>query len=89
MAKVEIYTQPFCGYCHRAKRLLDQKNVAYEEFDTMLHPARRREMVERAPGASTVPQIFIDGKSVGGCDDIMALDRTGELDKLLGITAAS
>lgn len=83
MAKVEIYTQPFCGYCYRAKKLLEDKNVSYEEFDVMAEPARRREMIDRAEGRSTTPQIFIDGKPIGGSDDLAALDRAGELDKLL------
>ena len=85
MPKVEIYTQPFCGFCHRAKRLLDQKGVAYEEIDVMLHPSRKREMLDRADGRRTVPQIFIDGKGTGGCDELMALDASGALDRLLGI----
>jgi glutaredoxin 3 len=87
MAKVEIYTQDFCGYCVRAKRLLDARNVAYEEFDVVLDPARRSEMIERAGGRSSTPQIFIDGKGVGGSDELEALDRAGELDRLL--TAAA
>jgi glutaredoxin 3 len=85
MPKVEIYTQPFCGYCTRAKNLLDDKGVDYEEFDVMVEPARRREMIERADGRTTTPQVFIDGKPVGGSDDIAALNRVGELDKLLGL----
>jgi len=84
MSKVEIYTQPFCGYCHRAKSLLDDKGVAYEEIDVMMNPSRKREMVTRAEGRSSTPQIFIDDKGIGGCDDMMALDRSGELDRLLG-----
>jgi glutaredoxin 3 len=87
MPKVEIYIQPWCGYCHRAKQLLDDKGVAYEEIDVMMEPARRSEMIERAEGRSTTPQIFIDGKPVGGSDDIAALNRKGELDKLLGIAS--
>lgn len=87
MAKVEIYTSPFCGFCHRAKRLLDTKGVAYEEFDVMLHPSRKTEMVARAEGRRTVPQIFIDGRGIGGCDDLHALDASGKLDGLLeGLT---
>jgi glutaredoxin 3 len=85
MAKVEIYTQPFCGYCTRAKKLLDDKGVAYEEIDVMMEPARKREMIDRAEGRTSTPQIFIDGKPVGGSDDIAALNRKGELDKLLGL----
>ena len=85
MAKVEIYTSPFCGYCFRAKRLLDSKGVSFEEFDVMMDAAKKREMVERAGGRSTVPQIFIDGRHIGGCDELHALDRAGKLDPLLEI----
>lgn len=87
MAEVVIYTTPFCPYCARAKRLLDGKGVAYEEIDLYAQPARRREMVERAEGRTTVPQIFIDGVPYGGSDDIHALDREGKLDPILGIAA--
>lgn len=85
MADVVIYTTPFCPYCSRAKRLLDSKGVTYEEIDLYMQPGRRDEMVQRAEGRTTVPQIFIDGTPVGGCDDIHALDRAGKLDPLLGI----
>lgn len=87
MAEVVIYTTPFCPYCSRAKRLLDSKGVSYEEIDLYMHPGRRDEMVQRAEGRTTVPQIFIDGKPYGGCDDIHALDRAGKLDPVLGIGA--
>ncbi len=83
MAQVEIYTSPFCGYCSRAKRLLDQKGVSFNEIDVMSDNARRDEMTKRASGRHTVPQIFIDGKHIGGCDDLYALDRSGGLDPLL------
>jgi glutaredoxin 3 len=83
MAKVEIYTSPFCGYCFRAKRLLDSKGVAFEEYDVMMDQAKKREMVDRAGGRSTVPQIFIDGRHVGGSDELHDLDRAGKLDPLL------
>ncbi|HYD99625.1 MAG TPA: glutaredoxin 3 [Alphaproteobacteria bacterium] len=83
MAQVEIYTSPFCGYCARAKRLLEQKGVQYREYDVMAEPQLRSQMVERANGGRTVPQIFIDGRHVGGCDDIHALDAAGKLDPLL------
>ncbi|HSG36421.1 MAG TPA: glutaredoxin 3 [Paracoccaceae bacterium] len=83
MAKIEIYTSNFCGYCHAAKRLLDKKGVAYEEINVGFAPERRPEMVERAGGRRTVPQIFIDGKHVGGCDDLYELDYEGGLDGLL------
>ncbi|WP_029010685.1 glutaredoxin 3 [Azospirillum halopraeferens] len=85
MADVVMYTTPFCPYCMRAKRLLDSKGVTYEEIDLYMHPGRRDEMIERAEGRSTVPQIFIDGTPVGGCDDIHAMDRAGKLDPMLGI----
>jgi glutaredoxin 3 len=88
MPKVEIYTQPFCGYCYRAKQLLDDKGVAYEEIDLMVTPARKREMIDRAEGRTSTPQIFIDGKGVGGSDELAALDRSGELDRLLSAPAA-
>jgi len=86
MPKIEIYTQAFCGYCYRAKKLLDDKGVAYEEIDIMEQPQRRSEMVERADGRTSTPQIFIDGVGIGGSDDMAALNRVGELDKLLGLT---
>ncbi|HSK42184.1 MAG TPA: glutaredoxin 3 [Arenibaculum sp.] len=83
MAEVVIYSSPFCSYCSRAKRLLDEKGVAYEEIDVMQQPRRRVEMVERSGGRSSVPQIFIDGKGIGGCDELYALNGKGELDPLL------
>ncbi len=83
MAKVEIYTSPFCGFCHRAKSLLEKKNVDFEEMDVMMDSAKRKEMESRAPGARTVPQIFIDDQSIGGCDELYALDAAGQLDPLL------
>ena len=86
MPKVEIYTQPFCGYCSRAVRLLEQKGVPFEEIDVMAAPARRREMISRADGRTTTPQIFIDGKGIGGCDEMMALNAAGQLDPLLGLS---
>lgn len=87
MPDVVIYTTPFCPYCARAKRLLDSKGVSYEEIDLYVQPGRRDEMVQRAEGRTTVPQVFIDGKPYGGSDDIHALDRAGKLDPLLGIGA--
>jgi glutaredoxin 3 len=84
-AKVEIYTKMFCGYCHRAKRLLDSKGVNYVEFDITMNGAKRDEMIARAPGARTVPQIFIDDRPIGGSDDLALLDRQGKLDSLLGL----
>jgi len=86
MAKVEIYSSPWCGYCMRAKRLLDAKGVAYEDIDIDADSARRNEMASRAGGRRTVPQIFIDGHHVGGCDELHALEREGRLDPMLGAT---
>ncbi len=83
MPKVEIYTQWGCGYCARAKALLDGKGVAYTEYDTTMDRAKRAEMVVRKPDARTVPQIFADDVGLGGCDDLYALDRAGKLDALL------
>lgn len=85
MAKVEIYTSPFCPYCVRAKKLLTTKGVDFEEIDVMRNPGRRREMEKRSNGGHTVPQIFIDNEHVGGCDDLVALDRRGALDVMLGM----
>ena len=83
MANVEIYTKPTCGFCHMAKRLLTSKDVSFAEVNIMMQPKRREEMIQRANGGSTVPQIFIDGAHIGGCDDLMALERAGKLDALL------
>jgi len=83
MVKVEIYTSPVCPYCWRAKRLLSEKGVSFEEIDLWAEPERRSEMVARAGGRTTVPQIFIDGRPVGGSDDLAELERRGELDRLL------
>jgi len=83
MARVEIYTKAFCSYCARAKRLLEEKGAAYEEFEISMGGARRAEMLARANGRTTVPQIFIDGHHVGGSDDLQALDRNGQLDPML------
>lgn len=83
MHKVEIYTSPLCGYCHRAKHLLSQKGVSYVEIDLSSQPERRAEMMQRANGGRTVPQIFIGDTHVGGSDDLHALEQTGKLDALL------
>lgn len=80
---VDIYTKFGCGYCFRAKRLLDEKGVAYNEFDITMGGPKRDEMMERAPLARTVPQIFIGEVHVGGSDDLAALEREGKLDALL------
>ena len=83
MQPVEIYTSPLCGFCHAAKRLLSQKGVAFSEVDVLVEPNRRSEMMDRAGGRHTVPQIFIGETHVGGCDDLFDLDRSGKLDPLL------
>lgn len=84
MAKVEIYTKFLCGYCSRAKALLSAKGVAFEEYDISTGGPRRVEMIERAKGRTTVPQIFISGQHVGGSDDLAALEAAGKLDPMLG-----
>lgn len=83
MKSVEIYTSPLCGFCHAAKRLLKEKGVTFSEIDVLVHPARKAEMIKRANGGRTVPQIFIGQTHVGGCDDLYALEREGRLDALL------
>jgi glutaredoxin 3 len=80
---VEIYTKNFCPYCWRAKALLDSKGVRYEEIAVDGNASERQAMIQRANGRTTVPQVFIAGRHVGGCDDLMALDRDGELDELI------
>jgi glutaredoxin 3 len=85
MPDVEIYTTFFCPYCLRAKNLLQSKGVAYREFDVELDPGLRDEMASRATGRTTVPQIFIDDRHIGGCDDLYALEAKGALDRLLGL----
>jgi glutaredoxin 3 len=82
MSKVTIYTKPFCPFCGRALALLTKKGVDFKEIEAATDPALRQEMMQRS-GRSTFPQIFIGEKHVGGCDDLMALESTGELDKLL------
>lgn len=82
-AHVEVYTKFACPFCVRAKQLLDQKGVEYTEYDVSMGGDKRDEMVSRAPGARTVPQIFINDKAIGGSDDLAALERSGDLDALL------
>lgn len=84
MPRVEIYSTMFCPYCARAKSLLERKGVRYENIDIIEDSSKREEMVARAHGRTSVPQIFIDGEHVGGCDDLYALDRAGKLDSKLG-----
>ncbi len=88
MPPVEIYTTPFCPYCHDAKALLKKKNVAFTEIDVSRDRELRRAMTARANGRTTVPQIFIGATHVGGCDDLYALDGAGGLDPLLNGKAA-
>ena len=83
MAKVEIYTTQFCPYCHRAKRLLQERGASYTEIDVMMDGAKRKEMIDRAGGRRSVPQIFINGHHVGGSDELYALDREGKLAPML------
>ena len=83
MNKVVIYTTPFCGYCVQAKRLLARKGVAFEEIDVARDPEQRRTMIQNSGGRMTVPQIFVDGRHIGDCDEIYALEKSGKLDPLL------
>jgi len=83
MPKIEIYTQLFCPYCDRAKALLERKGVAFEEIDAPHGSQARRDSIARSGGRTTVPQIFIDGRAVGGSDELAALERAGKLDPLL------
>ena len=83
MKNVEIYTSPLCGFCHAAKRLLKQKGVTFSEVNVLTNPNRKPEMIKRANGGRTVPQIFVGETHVGGCDDLFELERAGKLDKLL------
>jgi glutaredoxin 3 len=83
LAKVEIYTKMMCGFCLRAKRLLDMKKIDYQEYPVDFDRPKKAEMVERSNGRTTVPQIFINGRHIGGCDDLMSLEQQGKLDELL------
>ena len=83
MARVEIYTKFMCPYCARAKRLLESKGIDYEETEISMSADKREEMIQRANGRTTVPQIFIDGRHIGGSDDLAELEGTGRLDPLL------
>ena len=85
MPLVEIYSKTFCPYCWRAKHLLDSKRVEYKEIAVDFGGEARRQMIERANGRMTVPQIFIGGEHIGGCDDLVALERAGKLDELIAI----
>ena len=83
MKKVEIYSSPLCGFCHAAKRLLNSKGVKFSETDVLALPAKKTEMIQRANGGRTVPQIFIGEIHIGGFDDLNALERVGKLDDIL------
>lgn len=83
MQPVEIYSSPLCGFCHAAKRLLTKKGVKFTEIDVFSNPDRKPEMIQRANGGRTVPQIFIGGTHVGGSDELHALERAGKLDMML------
>jgi glutaredoxin 3 len=86
MAEVQLYTTMFCPYCRRARALLERKGVAYTEIDIIEEPSRRDEMIRRAGGRTSVPQIFINGEQIGGSDELVALEHAGELDAKLGST---
>ena len=83
MPKITVYSGPSCPYCVRAKALLQKKGVAFEDIDVKADPAKRDEMLRLSNGRTTIPQIFIDGRHIGGCDDLYALDAAGKLDPLL------
>lgn len=83
MAKIEVYSGDYCPYCIRAKALLKQRELEFVEYNVQSEPEKRVEMVERAPGVRTIPQIFINDRHVGGCDDLYALDKKGELNSWL------
>jgi glutaredoxin 3 len=83
MVNVEVYTTMFCGFCARAKRLLSLKGVEFTEFDVSMDAQKRAEMMERSNGGRTVPQIFINGQHIGGCNELEMLDSDGGLDPLL------
>ena len=83
MKNVEIYTTPICGFCSAAKRLLHSKNVSFVEINVMVNSNSRTEMIKRANGSRTVPQIFIGNKHIGGCDELHALENAGKLDAML------
>lgn len=83
MPTVEIFTRPMCGFCHRAKKILDSKGVAYAEYDVWADGAKKAEMVERSGGRNTMPQVFIDGEHVGDSGELAELNASGKLDELL------
>jgi glutaredoxin 3 len=83
MTHVTIYTKPYCPYCIRAVSLLEKKGVEFTEVEAAFDPAKRQEMMQRSGGRATFPQIFVGDRHIGGCDDMLALDRDGKLDPLL------
>lgn len=83
MAQVTLYTSPLCGFCHAAKRMLNGKGVSFTEIDVAADPSKRQEMMSRANGRHTVPQIFVGDTHVGGYDDMAALEHSGKLDPML------
>lgn len=83
MKSVEIYSSPLCGFCHAAKRLLNSKGIEFSEVNVLTSPGRKPEMVQRAGGRTSVPQIFIGEDHIGGCDDLFELERAGKLDTML------
>lgn len=85
MANIEIYTTPFCPFCVRAKHLLKSKGVDFKEIDVMMSASKRRKMSEMAGGATSVPQVFVDGEHIGDCDGIYAMDARGQLDPVIGV----
>ena len=87
MSHVTIYTRPYCSYCVRAVELLERKGVDFTEIEAGFDPAKRAEMIQRAGGRATFPQIFVGERHIGGCDDMMALEREGKLDPLLQAAA--
>lgn len=89
MAEIEIYTTPFCSFCHRAKALLKRKGVEFTEIDVMMSPGKRRDMAERAGGQRSVPQIFVDGEHLGDCDEIHRMDAEGTLDAAFKVASAA
>jgi len=84
---IEIYCSQFCGYCHRAKMLLENKGMEFDEISVDSNPDRRQEMIKRSNGITSVPQIFIDNEHIGGCDDLYALEAQGLLDTKLGLAS--
>jgi len=83
MSQITVYSGPSCPYCIRAKQLLQKKGVAFDDFDVKADAAKMAEMMEKSGGKRTIPQIFINGRHIGGCDDLYALDKEGKLDALL------